>query len=171
MPQRPPIVRDAEIPWHEGGRGRRFVTRRKRLGAAAGAERLGVSLYEIAAGAADWPFHYHLGNEEGVYVLAGTGRVRLMDGEHPIGPGDFVALRAGEDGAHRFTADAASPLRLLVVSTMIEPDVVVYPDSGKMGVFTGAAPGGPAHLRLVHGYWPLAAAVDYWQGEDTDEGG
>jgi hypothetical protein len=30
---------------------------------------------------------------------------------------------------------------------MVEPDMIVYPDSGKVGVFGGAAPGAPNEKR------------------------
>jgi len=51
-----------------------------------------------------------------------------------------------------------------MVSTMVEPDVTVYPDSGKVGVFVGAPPGGEGD-RPVHGYYRHEDAVDYWAGE------
>jgi hypothetical protein len=38
---------------------------------------------------------------------------------------------------------------------MIEPDVVVYPDSGKIGIFVGSAPGGPRENRTLHKYLEL----------------
>jgi hypothetical protein len=31
---------------------------------------------------------------------------------------------------------------------MVEPDVMVYPDSGKVGIVGGAAPGGPKGKRI-----------------------
>jgi hypothetical protein len=47
---------------------------------------------------------------------------------------------------------------------MNEPDVTVYPDSGKIGVFVGAPPGGREE-RSVHGYYNRDDDVDYW-GEE-----
>lgn len=51
-----------------------------------------------------------------------------------------------------------------MISTMVEPDVTVYPDSEKFGVFVGGPPGSNAE-RSLHGYYPLDADVDYWDGE------
>jgi uncharacterized cupin superfamily protein len=49
-------------------------------------------------------------------------------------------------------------LRYLCFSTMREPEVLVYPDSDKIGV-RGEAPGAPnKNLRAD-------AEVDYWEGE------
>jgi len=40
-----------------------FRCRRARLGRQAGAERLGLSLWEIPPGQAAYPYHYHLFSE------------------------------------------------------------------------------------------------------------
>lgn len=157
-------VNEADLEWTELERGETGF-RRKQLGEAAGAEAIGASLYELPAGRRSWPYHYHEGNEEALYVLDGAGTVRLDGETHPLEAGDYVALPAGEDGAHRVVNDGETPLRYLVVSTMDEPDVTVYPDSGKVGVFAGAAPGGRDE-RTVEEYFPLDAGVDYWAGEE-----
>jgi uncharacterized cupin superfamily protein len=138
---------------------------RKKLAAAAGGERIGCSLYELPAGRRSWPYHYHTGNEEAIYVLAGSGTLRL-DGERvDLREGDYVALPADERGAHRVVNDADGPLRYLMVSTMDEPDLTVYPDSEKIGVYAGAPPGGEGE-RSVHGYYRREDDVDYWTGEE-----
>lgn len=49
---------------------------------------------------------------------------------------------------------------------MIEPDIMGYPDSGKIGVFAGAAPGGKKGERTLSKFFTAAAEVDYWEGED-----
>jgi uncharacterized cupin superfamily protein len=156
-----------DLEWSELERdGTQF--RRKKLAAAAGGERLGCSLYELPAGRRSWPYHYHAGNEEAVFVLAGSGALRL-DGERvDLREGDYVALPADERGAHRVVNDSDTALRYLVVSTMDEPDVTVYPDSEKVGVFAGAPPGGEGE-RSVHGYYRRADAVDYWEGEEDPD--
>ncbi len=48
-----------------------FSHRRAKLGARAGSERLGASLYELDPGKAAFPLHYHLGNEELLIVISG----------------------------------------------------------------------------------------------------
>jgi len=155
------VVNERDLDWTETNEGdARF--RRKRLGREAGGEELGCSLYELPAGERSWPYHYHTGNEEALYVLAGGG-VLLCDGEdRALEPGDYAALPAGERGGHRVVNDTDSPLRYLAVSTMRDPDVTVYPESGKIGVFGGSPPGGSGE-RDVHGYYDCDATVDYWE--------
>lgn len=161
---------EADLDWQDVDRGNADY-RRKQLGAAAGGEQLGTSLYELPPGGASFPYHYHTGNEEALYVLAGTGTLRLDGAELDLKPGDYVAFPADEGGAHRVRNDGEEPLRYLLVSTMNEPDVVVYPDSEKVGVLAGAPPGGDSSERTVEGFYRQADAVDYWTGERGDEDG
>jgi len=144
--------------------------RRRKLGATAGGERLGCSLYEVDPGKRAWPYHYHAGNEEALYVLSGEGRLRTPDGDRRLEPGEYVALPVGPEGAHRVHNDGDEPLRYLVVSEMNDPDVTVYPDSEGIGVYAGAPPGGDADDRYVNGYFQAGDAVDYWADIATDVG-
>jgi hypothetical protein len=49
---------------------------------------------------------------------------------------------------------------------MVEPDVMFYPDSNKVGAFVGAAPGGPKARRVYGGFFREGDAVGYWDGEE-----
>jgi uncharacterized cupin superfamily protein len=119
-----------------------FTYRRARLGRQAGAERLGASLYELAPGQAQWPMHYHLGNEELLIVIRGRPMLRTRGGERELGEGEVVALPVGERGAHQVVNRTDEPVRVLIVSEMTGPDIVVRPESGKLSAF-GRAPGSP----------------------------
>jgi uncharacterized cupin superfamily protein len=172
------MVNEADLDWteHDEDKGTRF--RRKRLAAAADGEALGASLYELDPGEQSWPVHFHTGNEEAVYVLAGEGTVKRGEGRDdvPLEPGEFVAFPADPSGAHRIvnTAEPSSAssrptsddtgtavLRYLMVSTMNDPDVAVYPEHDGIGVFAGAPPGGDGE-RVVSGFWNREDAVEYW---------
>ena len=149
-----------DIDWTESDNGE-TAFRRKQLAAAADGEDIGCSLYELPPGKRSWPYHYHEGNEEAIYVLTGAGTVRLDDSEHTLSAGDYVALPAGEAGGHRVVNDGDNPLRYLAISTMRDPDVVVYPDMDKVGVYTGTPPGRHDGRKLTK-YYPDDADVDYW---------
>ena len=141
--------------------------RRKQLGAAAAGEDLGCSLYELPAGERSWPYHYHAANEEALYVLAGEGTLRLDGETHPLRPGEYAPFPADDSGAHRVVNDGDDVLRYLVVSTMREPDVTLYPDSEKFGVYVGSPPGG-REGRSLSGYYRIGDDVDYWDGEGRE---
>jgi len=153
-------VNEADLEWDEYDRGENAF-RRKELAAATDAEQLGCSLYELDPGKRSWPYHYHTANEEAIYVLAGTGMLRGDDGEHDLTAGEFVALPADESGGHQVVNDGDDVLRYLMVSTMTEPDVTVYPEMEKFGVYVGSPPGGREE-RTFEGYYPIDADVDYW---------
>jgi uncharacterized cupin superfamily protein len=155
------LVHETELDWVETDEAdARF--RRKQLGQAAGGDDLGCSLYELPPGERAWPYHYHTGNEEAIYVLAGEGLLVLDGDEHRVEAGHYAVFPANESGGHRVVNDTDEPLRYLAVSTMNDPDVTVYPEMNKIGVYAGSAPGGREE-RSVHGYYDRDATVDYWE--------
>jgi uncharacterized cupin superfamily protein len=109
-----------------------FSWRRARVGRQAGAEKLGASLFELPPDASSFPLHVHHANEEMIVVLAGRPTLRTLDGERELAPGDVVACPTGDRGAHRIDNRSSEPVRFLIVSTMIAPEVNTYPDSGKV---------------------------------------
>lgn len=85
---------------------------------------------------ASWPFHYHLNNEEAVYILEGTGVMCVPEGDFPVKKGDYIHFRAGKEFAHRLVNPSEeTTLRYLCFSTLNRPDVAVYPSTGKLGIF------------------------------------
>ena len=159
-------VNEGDVDWEDYEHGE-TAFRRKELSTAAGAEpagdpEIGCSLYELPPGKRSWPYHYHAGNAEAVYVLDGSGLVRNRDDEAPVETGEYVAFPPGEEGGHQIVNDGDDLLRFLMVSTMDDPDVTVYPEMGKVGVYTGSPPGGRSE-RPVEGYWNLDDDVDYWE--------
>lgn len=159
------IARSEQMEWEHTEEGRaRFA--RKRLGAASGAAQLGCSLMEVKPGAASWPRHAHLANEEGIFVLAGRGILQIGEEEVAIAAGNYIALLAGPAHAHALRNPSEDEvLRYLCVSTMREPDVIIYPDSDKIGVFGGSPPGGDKEARTLHTYLDAHATRTYWDGE------
>lgn len=69
--------------------------RTARVGAQAGAERLGATVYEIAPGSAGSPLHAHHANEEMIIVLAGRPLLRTEAGHRRLSAGEVVACLVG----------------------------------------------------------------------------
>jgi uncharacterized cupin superfamily protein len=162
----PNVVNENELEWGEQSHGEKFGYRRKSLSSATGGEKLGCSLYEVPPGRRAWPYHYHLANEEAIYVLHGSGTLRIGEREVTVSWGDYVALPTEESGAHQIVNTSDETLRYLCFSTMVEPDVVVYPDSDKIGLFAGSAPGGPKEKRTLREFLRGDAEVGYYEGEE-----
>jgi uncharacterized cupin superfamily protein len=73
-----------------------------------------------------------------------------------------VAFPRGARGAHQLVNNGEVPARFLVFSEMRYPEIVVYPDSQKIGVRDRhpASEGEPMRLSFV-----TSDAVGYWHGE------
>ena len=141
-----------------------FKWRRARLGRQAGSQKLGASLYELPPGASTWPMHIHHANEELIIILAGRPTLRSLEGERVLEPGEIVACPAGRGGAHRIDNPTAESARLLVVSTMIAPELNEYPDSGKLWGL-GFAPGGEHGTDTPEIIGRPEDNLDYFEGE------
>jgi uncharacterized cupin superfamily protein len=74
--------------------------------------------------------------EEMFFVLSGTPTLRRADDEEQLAPGDVVFCPRGLAGMHTFTNPTDEPARILAVSTAPTPEVVVYPELGKLFVVT-----------------------------------
>jgi uncharacterized cupin superfamily protein len=106
------------------------------VGAAAGARELGASVYELAPGASGMNMHAHYGNEEMFVVLRGSPTLRTPESEEPLRAGDVVACPRGREGMHTIANPSSEAVLLLAVSTANFPDVVLYPETGMVGVAT-----------------------------------
>jgi uncharacterized cupin superfamily protein len=134
-----------------------------RLGKQLGAAQTGISVYELPPGQAICPYHYEYAEEEWLLVLDGPVVVRHVAGEDELRTGDVVCFPVGPEGAHKVTNNTDSTLRVLLLSTKIEPSVAVYPDSDKIGVW----PGDDRDRVMLE---RESGNVGYWVGEIDDLG-
>ena len=127
------------------------------VGAHVDAELMGASMYELEPGDRLWPYHTHHANEEWAIVLRGRPTLRTVDGEQELKEGDVVAFPRGERGAHQVSNRTDAPIRVLMLSTLLSPDVTEYLDSGQISAVDAA---GKRLFRMLRG-----EPVDYWDGE------
>ncbi len=160
------IINVDEIALEHFAHGDKFEVEDGAIGPVVGARQLGYSLAVVPPGKRAYPFHCHHVNEEMFLVLEGRGVVRIGDQEHPIRKGDVIAAPAGgRDTAHQIVNTSDEELRYLMVSTMIPTEVVEYPDSSKVAVFVGSAPGEDPSKRTFNHRGRLGPSLDYWDGE------
>jgi uncharacterized cupin superfamily protein len=128
------------------------------VGGQIGSELIGGSMYELEPGDRLWPYHTHHANEEWLIVVRGEPTLRTPEGEEVLREGDVVCFPRGKEGAHQVSNRTEAPIRVLMLSTLIAPDIVEYLDAGKIGA------------RSVKGERILLARpgpeVDYWEGEE-----
>lgn len=128
-----------------------------RLGPKLGASATGASLYELPPGQSICPYHFEYGEEEWLIALAGRPTLRTPAGEEELAPGDVAFFPPGPAGAHKVTNRTEEIVRVLMFSEVKQPAVTSYPDSGKVGAYTGDRSQDLIARR--------ESAVDYYDGE------
>jgi uncharacterized cupin superfamily protein len=141
-----------------------FSRLRARVGRQAGTRNLGVSVYEIPAGEALGPYHWQAANEEAVIALSGRPSIRTPEGWRDLEPGELVPFPRGPEGAHQVANRSDETMRVLMLSEMNGPEVVVYPDSGKTGVLS-RAPGAVPAEGEVDSVFKFGDEVGYFHDE------
>ena len=109
-----------EVREHPG-----FNCLRARLGRQAGSEKLSMSLWDLPAGEAAYPYHFHLAEEEIVVLLEGAPSLRTPAGWREMEVGEVVCFLVGEEGAHQIVNRTEEPVRFLAISNQ-QPDIVVF---------------------------------------------
>ena len=124
---------------------------------------LGVSVYVLERGEKHLPYHFHHGAEEILLVLEGSPTLRTPHSERALASGDVVHFPRGADGAHQMWNDGADPARFVVIAAGTTPELVEYPDTGKIAAIakTPSQRGGP--IFTMHF---LENEVGYWDGND-----
>jgi len=128
-----------------------------KLGKLLGASESGITVYELPPGQAVCPYHYEVGEEEWLLVLEGHPTLRHPEGSEALEPWDVVCFPRGPEGAHGIRNEADVTARVLMFSTVIVPTATVYPDSDKVGIWTGD----PEVDVMVR----RDSKVDYYDGE------
>jgi uncharacterized cupin superfamily protein len=127
------------------------------VGAHIDAEILGGSMYELEPGDRLWPYHTHHANEEWLIVVRGRPTLRTPEGERELREGDVACFPRGKEGAHQVSNLTDAAIRVLMLSTLIAPEIVEYLDSGKIGARSARGE------RLMLGR--PGPMLDYWDGE------
>ena len=128
------------------------------VGHRIGGALIGASMSEVQPGNKLWPYHTHHANEEWAIVLAGEPTLRTSEGEQALKAGDVVCFPRGRQGAHQIINRSDTPIRVLMLSSMIGPDIIEYLDTGK--VFVRDAAGEPIMLARP------GPTVEYWEDEE-----
>ena len=152
-----PIANLGEVATTTGGNGGKFSFRRSRIGPAIGLQKLGCALFVVPPGKIAFPYHAHSLMEEMCVILEGSGTLRHDGAEHPIRAGDVIASPVGKP--HQIVNTSSADLRYLVISNNEPVDVVVYPDSNKIGALSSAFGKTLWHVTGRN------AATDYYDGE------
>src|SRR3546814_1290723 len=102
-PKPPTPLASSDIPWQVWSDVPRFAVRYRHLSLAALGEayRVGVAIEELAPGMQSSPAHWHVFEEEHLYILAGSLTVRIGAGSYAMTAGDYVCFPAGTQAGDR----------------------------------------------------------------------
>jgi uncharacterized cupin superfamily protein len=146
-----------ELQLEHGEKGDKFAWNSARVGPRVGAKQLGYSYDVIPPGKRGCPFHSHRAQEEMFFIVKGTGTLRYGAETRKVRAGDIICCPVGgPETAHQLVNDSTEDLCFLSVSTMTDPEVCEYPDSGKIIAFDG---------KWRHSTEGASGSVDYWKGE------
>ncbi len=101
---------------------------RQRLGNAAGLSQFGVNLCTLKPGAASSLRHWHLNEDEFVYVLEGEVTLCEDGGETVLKPGDAAGWKAGVANGHCLVNRSPRDVVFLEVGTRCDREVAEYSD-------------------------------------------
>lgn len=127
----------------------------------AGMQHGAVNLVRIAPGMQAFPLHRHHGQEEWVYVVGGTGEVRLDAEAHPLEPGSFVVFPTA-GAAHAVRNTGSAEMVCLMGGSGTASEVIDFPELGyRVAAADGVFDAAPveAFQRIVPGGRPETAAA------------
>jgi uncharacterized cupin superfamily protein len=140
----------ARVPVDGLTKGERFEMHWKHLSSFGGGTKIGVVLETLPAGKQTNQAHYHMLEEEHVYILEGELTVRLGKKHYVMKPGHYICFPAGQKAEHTLINHTDKPCRYILIGDNHPHDVVFYPDTGRVGV------------RLAGKAFRAEATMEYW---------
>jgi uncharacterized cupin superfamily protein len=101
---------------------------RTRLGDAAGLTQFGVNLLRLPPGAWSSQRHWHTGEDEFVYVLAGEVVLVTNAGEEVLRADDAAGFPANDLDGHCLQNRSGADATVLEIGTRMKGSVAYYPD-------------------------------------------
>ena len=93
-------------------------------------------------------------------MLSGRLSLRTAGGWRELEEGEVVSFLRGERGAHQVVNRSQERVRFIALSTGGEPDILIQPDSGKLGAYERRPEG-----RSLRAWFRISDGVDYYGGE------
>ncbi len=100
---------------------------KKALGDAAGLTQFGVNLTRLPAGTWSSLPHWHVQEDEFVYILEGEAVLVCGDTEETLRPGDCAGFKAGEEVGHCIQNRSDRDVVLLEIGTRSKGEKAYYP--------------------------------------------
>jgi uncharacterized cupin superfamily protein len=148
--------------WKDGEERAGYASRERRVAEELGAALWGATMYELGPGERICPYHWQVGEEEWLLVVAGAPTLRVPGGERVLREWDVAVFPRGPEGAHEVRNGGDATARVLLLSSLSDPEISVYPDSGKIGAGGGWSRSDDVRVGLRN---RPEANLDYFDGE------
>jgi uncharacterized cupin superfamily protein len=116
---------------------------RTRLGDAAGLTQYGVNLLRLPPGAWSSQRHWHVAQDEFIYVLSGEVTLVTDAGEEVLRAGDAAGFKANDQNGHCLQNRSGGDATVLEIGTRLDDDMAYYSDidmvapaGGKPAIYT-----------------------------------
>jgi uncharacterized cupin superfamily protein len=106
---------------------------KRALGDAFGLSQFGVNLTTLEPGASSALRHYHMHEDEFVFVIEGELTLIDDEGEHLLTPGMCAGFKAGVPNGHQLVNRSSKPAAYIEAGTRSDDEDVVYPDVNLKG--------------------------------------
>jgi uncharacterized cupin superfamily protein len=101
---------------------------RRRLGDRAGLKNFGVNLTRLDPGAESSMRHWHIKQDEFIYVLEGEVTLVTDAGRQKLVPGMAAGFPAGKANGHQLVNETEKPVLYLEIGDRTPDDSASYPD-------------------------------------------
>jgi len=119
-----------DLPWEQWPGSDRF----KRLGKYAGGSSVGVGIDELGPGQYSNEFHYHLTEEEHIFIMKGSATLYLGDKSYVLKEGDYCCFPAGQKAGHHLLNHTDTNCIFLTIGENKPHDVCYFPKAGKVRI-------------------------------------
>jgi uncharacterized cupin superfamily protein len=99
-----------------------------RLGVAGGLTQFGANITRLLPGAWSSQRHWHVHEDELVYVLEGEVALVEDQGETVLRAGDVATFKAGVPNGHHFVNRGSADVVMLTIGSRLDEDYAEYPD-------------------------------------------
>lgn len=120
-------VEDHSDPSHPCGPSRALL-----FSESGGLTQFGAAVEILPPGSRSSLCHWHLTEDEMVYMLAGEVTVWEGGTRRTLRPGEAATFKAGRPAGHYLKNDSAEDARYLIIGTRSGADTVTYPDHDRI---------------------------------------
>jgi uncharacterized cupin superfamily protein len=126
------------------------------LSSFGGGSQISVAMEVLPAGKQANQSHYHMLEEEHVFVMEGSLTLKLGTKTYELSAGHYVCFPAGQKVGHSLINHTSDPCRYLVFGNPQAHDVAIFPDTGRVSI------------KLTGQGYRKSATMEYWEGVEID---